>query len=62
MFGMSLVDGRLRYWFYAIQSVWHESSRVIAACPLQPLADQITYWVDFGIKMMEEKENRESTE
>ena len=33
--------GGLRYWVVAVQSKWCKDSRIIAACPIQPLADAI---------------------
>jgi hypothetical protein len=36
----------LRYWVIAVQSAWAEASRVIAACPIQPLADAVAKSID----------------
>ena len=36
IFGVKLVDGRLRYWVIGIQSSWVERSRVICFCPSLP--------------------------
>lgn len=34
-------EDRFQYWVIAVQSGWTEKSRVLAACPIQPLVDAI---------------------
>ena len=43
VFAVQFTDAEtLRYWVVAIQSKWLPDSRIIAACPIQPLADAIS--------------------
>lgn len=37
---------RFRYWLVAVQSGWAPKSRVLAACPIQPLVDAIGTCID----------------
>jgi len=41
-------DGKktLRYWVVAVQSSWLESSRILAACPIKPLVDDLVRCID----------------
>jgi hypothetical protein len=47
LFAVSKVDNdRLRYWVIAIQSGWERKSRVLAACPINPLIQAIHDCID----------------
>ena len=39
-------EGGLRYWIAGVQSSWLPDLRVLAACPIQPLADGISRCID----------------
>lgn len=39
-------EHKFRYWVVAIQSGWAPQSRVLAACPIQPLVDAVAQGVD----------------
>lgn len=46
LIGLKRVDGRMKYWTIGVQSGWRESSRVIAACPLDFFARQVSEAID----------------
>lgn len=43
--GVNFIEGRARYWFYAIQSGWDERD-TIAACPFKPFAEHMQEQID----------------
>lgn len=51
-------EDKVRYWVVAVQSGWVKNSRVLAACPIQPLVQAIEECVDAHVDELQGHEAR----
>ena len=47
-------DQNLEYWIKAVQSGWHKTKRILAACPIHPLVNRIEKLIDKHLESTDE--------
>ena len=52
-----LDDTNMEYWLFAVQSGWHRSTRILAACPILPLTNAIANSFDKHLENTDEYTN-----